>query len=100
MPGRDLELMALEDPESIQLTLSVVINALAVGSIEIKRASALLYGLQLASANAARLQRSRLEAPDVVRDFATSPDGLDFAVSQYATPHKDNTEQEEYQSEN
>src|SRR5271156_6800797 len=53
--GRDLELCALEDRESVQLAISVVINALATNAIETKRATALLYGLQLASANAVRL---------------------------------------------
>ncbi len=55
--GRDLELCALEDRESVQLAISVVINALATNNIETKRATALLYGLQLASSNAVRLKQ-------------------------------------------
>ncbi|MDW5267956.1 MULTISPECIES: hypothetical protein [Acidobacteriaceae] len=93
IPGTHLELLALEDSESIQLALSMVINALATSSLDTKRASTLLYGLQLASANAARLQ-SRPKPTDVVRDFATSPDGLDFAVTDYSSPDENNTEQE------
>lgn len=50
--GQHIELTALEDRESVQVALSVVINALATGNLDIKRATALLYGLQLASSNA------------------------------------------------
>jgi hypothetical protein len=57
--GRDLELCALEDRESVQLAISVIINALATNAIETKRATALLYGLQLASMNTARLNTPR-----------------------------------------
>ena len=49
VPGQHIELSALEDRESVQVALSVVINALATGKLDIKRATALLYGLQLAS---------------------------------------------------
>jgi hypothetical protein len=52
IPGQHVELSALEDRESVQVALSVVINALATGQLDIKRATALLYGLQLASNNA------------------------------------------------
>jgi len=41
----------LEDPESIQLAISVVTNAIITGAIELDRARLVLYGLQLASAN-------------------------------------------------
>jgi hypothetical protein len=94
MPGQHLELLALEDAESIQLAISLVINAIATSSLDTKRASALLYGLQLASANAARLQ-PRPKASEVVRDYATSADGLDLAISQYAEPERDSSEQED-----
>lgn len=93
MPGQHLELLALEDAESIQLAISLVINAIATSSLDTKRASALLYGLQLASANAARLQ-SRPKASEVVRDYSTSADGLDLAISQYAEPGEDSSEEE------
>ena len=76
--GRDLELCALEDRESVQLAISVVINALATNNIETKRATALLYGLQLASSNAVRLNNAP-ETPEVVRTVESSPDGLDLA---------------------
>ncbi|WP_158793392.1 hypothetical protein [Granulicella sp. L60] len=76
--GRDLELCAIEDRESVQFALSVVINALAANRIDPKRAATLLYGLQLASSNAARLNIAP-DTPDVVRSVESTPDGLDLA---------------------
>ena len=78
IPGQHIELSTLEDRESVQVALSVVINALATGQLDIKRATALLYGLQLASNNAARLQTTPY-APDVVRSVEPSPEGIDLA---------------------
>ena len=46
----------LEDRESIQVSLSMVLNALGRNRLEPKRAGAMLYTLQVASTNAARLQ--------------------------------------------
>ncbi|MEI9980508.1 MAG: hypothetical protein WDN23_16190 [Edaphobacter sp.] len=76
VPGQHIELTALEDRESVQLALSCVINALATGRLEIKRATVLLYGLQLASNNAARL---RTEPANTIRTIDPSPEGLDLA---------------------
>jgi hypothetical protein len=78
IPGQHIELTALEDRESVQVALSVVINALATGQLDIKRATALLYGLQLASNNARGLQTKPF-APDIVRSVEFSPEGLDLA---------------------
>lgn len=79
LPGRDLELTALEDRESVQLALSLVINALATGQLETKRATALLYGLQTASNNAARLRPAAFDL-DIVRTTEITPEGLDLAL--------------------
>ncbi len=46
--------------------------------LDTRRATALLYGLQLASSNAARLNLTPY-APDVVRTAESTPDGLDLA---------------------
>jgi hypothetical protein len=81
VPGQHIELTALEDRESVQLALSCVINALATGRLETKRATALLYGLQLASNNAASL-RTEPSAP--VRTVEPSPEGLDLAEPRVA----------------
>jgi hypothetical protein len=77
IPGQHIELTALEDRESVQVALSVVINALATGNLDTKRATALLYGLQLASMNTPKLTKPY--APEVVRSFEPSADGLDLA---------------------
>jgi hypothetical protein len=51
LPVPHVELTAFQDCESIQAALSVVVNALATGNLETERATALLYGIQLASSN-------------------------------------------------
>jgi hypothetical protein len=78
IPGQHVELTTLEDRESVQVALSVVINALATGKLETKRAVALLYGLQLASNNARGLSTEPF-APNVIRTVQPSPEGLDLA---------------------
>jgi hypothetical protein len=72
IPGQHIELAALEDRESVQVALSVVINALATGQLDIKRATALLYGLQLASNNARGLHTEPYAA-NVVRAIEPLP---------------------------
>jgi hypothetical protein len=76
--GQHVQLLALEDRESVQTALSVVINALALGQLETRRATALLYGLQLAAINAAKLN-TQPYAPNIVRSIDSSPEGLDLA---------------------
>ena len=78
VPGQHIQLTALEDRESVQVALSVVINALATGKLETKRAVALLYGLQLASNNARGLSTEPYAA-NVVRAVEPSSEGLDLA---------------------
>jgi hypothetical protein len=78
IPGQHIELTALEDRESVQVALSVVINALATGQLDIRRATALLYGLQLASNNARGLH-TEPTAASIVRAIEPSPEGLDLA---------------------
>jgi hypothetical protein len=78
IPGQHIELAPLEDRESVQVALSLVINALATGQLETRRATALLYGLQLASSNSANLDLKPY-APHVVRSVQSTPEGLDLA---------------------
>jgi hypothetical protein len=78
IPGQHIELSPLEDRESVQVALSLVINALATGQLETKRATALLYGLQLASINSANLNLKPY-APDIIRTVQSNPDGPDLA---------------------
>jgi len=78
IPGQHVELAPLEDADAVQVALSVVINALATGALETNRATALLYGLSLASVNARRLSAPPY-APDQVRTAHQTPEGLDLA---------------------
>jgi hypothetical protein len=52
LPGQHIQLAPLEDRESVLLAASQVVNALATGNLDIKRATALFYGLQVAGAYA------------------------------------------------
>jgi hypothetical protein len=104
-PGQHIQLTALEDRESIQVALSVVINALATGQLETRRATTLLYGLQLASSNAARLNLTPY-APEVVRTAESTPDGLDLAepgaildLDQLALQNQDDEYDDEYEDD-
>jgi hypothetical protein len=102
VPGQHIELSALEDRESVQVALSVVINALATGQLDIKRATALLYGLQLASNNARGLHTDPY-ATNVVRAIEPSPEGIDLAEPAATLDTDDlyrcNDEEEEDQEE-
>jgi hypothetical protein len=69
-----IELHAIEDSESIQRALSVVINAVAAGTLDPARAKVLLYGLQIASANVRRVASSP-KAEENVRKVETAGDG-------------------------
>ncbi len=62
-----LQLPAVEDRESAQLAISCVLNALATHTIDAREATALFYGLQLASANARGLRIVR-RPTQLVRD--------------------------------
>jgi len=55
------------------------VNALATGKLETKRATALLYGLALASSNARGLYTEPTSAT-AVRTVEPSPEGLDLAA--------------------
>lgn len=49
----EFDLPLLEDRESVQVAISLVVSAIARNRIDSRRAAAILYGLQLASNNAA-----------------------------------------------
>lgn len=71
-----LEFPPLEDRESIQVALSMLLSAIAQKRIEQKLARTLLYGLQVASANAANL---RLEPIGVISSTVTDDEGQHIA---------------------
>ncbi len=95
IPGQHIQLAPLEDRESIQVALSVVINALATGQLEPRRATALLYGLQLASNNAVRLHLEPMPS-EIVRSAEQTEDGLELA-DPGATAILDTFEEEDYE---
>jgi hypothetical protein len=77
-PAQSIQLNLLEDRESVQVAISVVLNALASGQLELRRATALLYGLQLASSNTSRPLDRPLDRY-AVRKVESSPEGEDMA---------------------
>ncbi len=75
----ELDFPPLEDVESIQVSISLLVAALARNRIDSKRAAILLYGLQLASTNA-RSVTIEPAAASIVRTLARTKSGRDLAV--------------------
>ena len=73
-----LNLPPLEDRESIQLAASMIVGALAGNGLDPKRAGILLYGLQVASANARQLNYTPLQTYAVTETVLT-PAGDEIA---------------------
>ena len=73
-----LNFPALEDRESIQVALSMLISALGQNRLETKQAGMMFYGLQVASNNARKLD---LEPGNnqIVRSIVTDPSGHQIA---------------------
>jgi len=84
----ELDLPPLEDVESIQVSISLLIAALARNRITAKRAAVLLYGLQLASTNA-RSITIEPSASSITRALTRTKSGLDLAPrdTEAATKH-------------
>jgi hypothetical protein len=74
----ELDLPPLEDVESIQVSISLLIAALARNRITAKRAAVLLYGLQLAATNA-RSITIEPSASSITRALTRTKSGLDLA---------------------
>jgi hypothetical protein len=72
--AQPVHLNALEDRESVQVALSVVLNALASGQMESRSATALLYGLQIVSSNLARINTNP-RPTKVVTTAEPTPEG-------------------------
>jgi hypothetical protein len=77
----ELDLPPLEDAESIQVSISLLIAALARNRIDSKRAAVLLYGLQLASTNAKAIITEPY-ATSIVRTLSRTKSGLDLAIKE------------------
>jgi hypothetical protein len=80
------DLGALEDRASVQMAISTVVNALATNAMDIRRATALLYGLQLASNNCPPNRRDHSEARDPVETTVTSGNGTQIAPADRVPP--------------
>jgi hypothetical protein len=75
----EIDLPPLEDVESIQVSISLLVAALARNRIDSKRAAVLLYGLQLASTNA-RSITIEPAVSSIVRALVRTKSGMDLAV--------------------
>lgn len=76
-----LTIPPIEDRESIQVALSLVIGAIASGHIDEKRAATILRGLQIACRNLGGDGYLMTEpyASSIVRSFQPTADGLNLA---------------------
>jgi hypothetical protein len=96
-----LELPAVEDSASIQLALIQVLQALAAGQLEPRRAGLLLYGLQVASANAKNV---RIHS-NSIRSVSYTREGIPLATQEHGWDVEDieeadrEAEEEEEQGE-
>jgi hypothetical protein len=68
----ELRFPALEDADSIQLSLSMVLTALGQNRIDLKRASGMIYALQVAAAN---VRNTTHDAPHTVTEVLTDDAG-------------------------
>jgi hypothetical protein len=73
-----LDFPPLEDRESIQVALSMLIGALGQNRLDPKLATTMLYGLQVASANAIKLD-IQPTANQTVRSTVLDPTGAELA---------------------
>jgi hypothetical protein len=91
-----LDLPPVEDTESIQLALIDVLQALAANQLDTKRAGLLLYGLQVASANAAKMHLSIGAVRSITyTDQGTplAPQDYGYDVEDYETEHDEEEEE-------
>lgn len=101
--AQQLPPIRIEDSDSIQLALSVVINGLALGVVDPDRARVLLYGLQIASTNAKLTVIEPAHSADVVRttddlhgeDEAMAIEGDQVQISEFIVDTYDDDEEDE-----
>lgn len=87
-PSQTLDLGPLEDRASVQMAISTVLNALASGRLEQSRATALLYGLQLASTNCIPRKMDHSHAIEPVTAVEVTAEGEVLAPEQRLQPHR------------
>jgi hypothetical protein len=90
-----LDLPPVEDTASIQLALIDVLQALAANQLDPKRAGLLVYGLQVASANAAKMNISR----SAVRSVTYTDEGTPLAPQDYGYDTEDYDDDEDEDDE-
>ena len=73
----DLKLPLLEDPASIQVAISRVMNAFVSARIDARRTGLLLYAIQIASQNIDR--DSDRENSEIVRSMTVTDEGNELA---------------------
>ena len=73
----ELDLPLLEDRESVQVAISLVVSAIARNRIDPRRAAAILYGLQLASNNTSHTVTEPV-AHSLASEVARSASGYDL----------------------
>jgi len=78
-PGEHMPLIPVDDHDSIQLALSMVINGLAIGHLGPMRARTLLYGLQIAAGNAKNLNTEPVDRNGLPLTTHTDPFGEELA---------------------
>ena len=83
----ELDLPPVEDAESIQVSISLLIAALARNRIDPKRAAGLLYALQLASTNAKSIIIEPC-ATSVIRAVTRTKSGRDLATREHDRDEK------------
>jgi hypothetical protein len=82
-----LDLPAVEDRTAVQLALTQVLQGLGSKSIDSRRASQLLYGLQIASQ---LLERPKyISRDDYVQILTTNRDGDEIGPDKYVCDHED-----------
>lgn len=82
-----LELPAIEDRRGIHIALNHVLHDLAANRLDVRRASKLLYGLQIFS-HIVREPRYILEE-NSIQNLTKGPDGDDMAPQEYGCKDKD-----------
>lgn len=97
IPALDLPL--LEDRSAVQLALTDVVQALASGELDPRRAGLLLYALQIASANAVR--DYDIVASETVRTVSQNKNGEELgpAVTGYDSEDYEDEEEEDEEDE-
>jgi hypothetical protein len=85
----EINFPALEDAESVQISLSMLLTALGQNRIEPKRAATMLYNLQIAAGNIKRLAE---DSATTVTDPVFDTDGTPIA------PDEDPQEVQEFQA--